>query len=145
MRPWPWLLVALAAATPLTAQGVPELADACVAGGDPTSRPWCTEIALGVQAAQGDVALLGSGGAAVFNADAAHAGLWSRQCAGLSTLSFGFSEQASLRGVLDGDRLTILVQGERVSCPLPLPGRHNAMNALAAAAACTLGPLRLQC
>jgi UDP-N-acetylmuramoyl-tripeptide--D-alanyl-D-alanine ligase len=92
----------------------------------------------GVATAKGEIFQgLGSGGVAVFNADDTHAGLWSRQCAGLSTLSFGFSEQASLRGVLDGDRLTICLQGERASCPLPLPGRHNAMNALAAAAACT--------
>jgi hypothetical protein len=65
MRHWPSLLAAVGAAAPLAAQGVGDVAELCAGAGDPADRAWCTEIALGVQAAQGDVALLSSGGAAL--------------------------------------------------------------------------------
>jgi UDP-N-acetylmuramoyl-tripeptide--D-alanyl-D-alanine ligase len=89
---------------------------------------------------------LEGGGTAVINADSEYAGLW-RQLAGDSrTLSFGLSEQAGVgasaieeRG-LAGSRFRLRTPGGSVTAELALPGIHNVINALAAAAAaCAVG------
>jgi hypothetical protein len=51
------LLCAVGAAAPLVGQE-----DACRTASDPSHAGWCREVALGLQAAQGDLALLNSGG-----------------------------------------------------------------------------------
>jgi UDP-N-acetylmuramate--alanine ligase len=60
--------------------------------------------------------------------------------AGGNVLTFGFSEGAAMRGgdfeaLADGCRFTVDFAGGRHDVRLRMPGRHNAMNALAAMAA----------
>ncbi len=81
-------------------------------------------------------------GVAVINADDAYAGLWLELAGSRTVLRFGRSEQAEVRVVgavehdAGGNQCFVLAtpQGE-VAISLPLPGRHNVSNALAAAAA----------
>jgi len=60
--------------------------------------------------------------------------------AGDHVMSFGFSDAAAIHGgdfqaLPDGGRLTVSVEGDQHAVRLRMPGRHNAMNALAAIAA----------
>ncbi len=79
-------------------------------------------------------------GVAIVNADSAFAPLWRRQAGSRDIVTFGFGPGADvgardLRGDATGQRFTLVcVQGE-VEVTLPLLGRHNVRNALAAAAA----------
>ncbi len=85
---------------------------------------------------------LANGGVAVVNADDPHAPLW-RQLAGTRRrLEFGLEAAAdvtvrpgSLEMDADGSRFVLLAPQGHLPVHLPLPGRHNVMNALAAAAA----------
>lgn len=96
-----------------------------------------TEVAR----AKGEIfAGLARDGVAVINADDAHASLWRELAAGRRILSFGFSAAADIRGQwqphgLGGQLILITPQGN-AALELPIPGEHNARNALAAAAAC---------
>ncbi|MFZ1387589.1 MAG: UDP-N-acetylmuramoyl-tripeptide--D-alanyl-D-alanine ligase [Thiolinea sp.] len=101
----------------------------------------------GVARAKGEIfAGLAEGGIAVINADDTYADYWH----GLNTerrlVSFGFADSADLRGELTVDNQLVIHQGaDSVSVRLKLLGRHNQLNALAAAAgASALGiPLAL--
>lgn len=101
----------------------------------------------GVARAKGEIfAGLAEGGIAVINADDTYADYWR----GLNTerrlLSFGFAANADLRGELTADNQLVIHRGaDSVSVRLKLLGRHNQLNALAAAAgASALGiPLAL--
>lgn len=90
----------------------------------------------GVARAKGEIfAGLAEGGIAVINADDTYADYWR----GLNTerrlLSFGFAANADLRGELTADKQLVIHQGaDSVSVRLKLLGRHNQLNALAAAA-----------
>lgn len=79
---------------------------------------------------------LAANGTAVINADDDYAGLW-RSLAGMhSIISFGMKSNAGVQGKLGTDKsLVISTPKGEVSVNLPLAGRHNAMNALAATAA----------
>ncbi len=83
---------------------------------------------------------LGEGGTAVINADDAHAELWRALAGGHRVITFALDSAADVRGqwwpqeVLRNTLEITTPEGE-VSVALPLPGRHNAMNALAATAA----------
>ncbi|MDD9815473.1 MAG: UDP-N-acetylmuramoyl-tripeptide--D-alanyl-D-alanine ligase [Gammaproteobacteria bacterium] len=85
---------------------------------------------------------LGEGGVAVLNADDAHFKLW-RGMAGkrFTVRSFGLDGRAradvhgDYRLYAGGSDLEVMVDGETFHTRLPLPGRHNVVNALAAAAA----------
>ena len=92
----------------------------------------------GVARAKGEIyAGLREGGCAIVNADDAFADLWRGLIApGLRQLDFGIDSPAAVRATVAGDG------GARIATPagdfelrLPLPGRHNLMNALAATAA----------
>jgi UDP-N-acetylmuramoyl-tripeptide--D-alanyl-D-alanine ligase len=77
-------------------------------------------------------------GIAIINRDDAHAGYWCEINTGHRILTFGFHPEADVRGIYgsnDKNLLTIHVreQGE-ATLTLPVPGEHNARNALAAAA-----------
>jgi UDP-N-acetylmuramoyl-tripeptide--D-alanyl-D-alanine ligase len=77
-------------------------------------------------------------GIAIINRDDPHADYWREINAGHHILTFGFHPEADVRGIYgsnDKDLLTIHVreQGE-ATLTLPVPGEHNARNALAAAA-----------
>lgn len=83
---------------------------------------------------------LGAGGVAVVNADDAYAGLWRRMAGRNPLLTFGIERAADVRAVVRQQGLTTLLSlwtpvGE-AELKLAVPGRHNARNALAAAAAC---------
>lgn len=79
-------------------------------------------------------------GCAVINADDRHVALWREMAAGRRILDFGIDQPAEVRAEVEllafGSRLRLVAGGSRVEFVLPVPGRHNAGNALAAASAC---------
>jgi UDP-N-acetylmuramoyl-tripeptide--D-alanyl-D-alanine ligase len=79
------------------------------------------------------------GGTAVINADDPFAGLWREMNAGRRALSFGLDQPADVRGRAEpkalGSMLAIEAPQGAIEVALAVPGRHNARNALAAAAA----------
>ena len=83
------------------------------------------------------------GGVAVINRDDAYAPLWQELAGDNAVLGFGFCEEADVRALQaqpyppespTGMRFTLQAQEGRQTVDLPLPGRHNVGNALAAAA-----------
>ncbi|MGK2952261.1 MAG: UDP-N-acetylmuramoyl-tripeptide--D-alanyl-D-alanine ligase [Thiobacillus sp.] len=81
---------------------------------------------------------LSDAGIAVFNADDAHAGLWRDANARRSVIDFGIHQPASVRGRYQsrdfGSALAVTLPHACLDIALQVPGEHNAMNALAAAA-----------
>jgi len=79
---------------------------------------------------------LASDGTAVIPADDPHASLWREMAAGRRVLAFGRGGEVS--GTAEplswGWRLHVRAPGEEAAFSLPLPGRHNVHNALAAIA-----------
>ncbi len=82
---------------------------------------------------------LTNAGIAVFNADDAHAWLWREFNAQRSIVDFGLRQPAAVRGRYQpsgfGSALTLSLPDADLDIALQVPGEHNAMNALAAAAA----------
>lgn len=78
-------------------------------------------------------------GIAIFNADDPHAWLWRDANARRSVVDFGLREPAAVRGhflpTLYGSALSIQLPNATLDVDLKVPGEHNVMNALAAAAA----------
>ncbi|MCL5061312.1 MAG: UDP-N-acetylmuramoyl-tripeptide--D-alanyl-D-alanine ligase [Candidatus Thermoplasmatota archaeon] len=78
-------------------------------------------------------------GIAVFNADDAHAWLWREANARRSVIDFGLKQPALVRGQYIpgpyGSTLTLVLPNAELRVELQVPGEHNVMNALAAAAA----------
>ncbi|WJW75012.1 UDP-N-acetylmuramoyl-tripeptide--D-alanyl-D-alanine ligase [Thiohalobacter sp. IOR34] len=94
----------------------------------------------GVAEAKGEIfAGLGPHGVAVINADDRFAPRWRALAAGHEILDFGLEAPAAVsadwRPVEAGSELRLRTPQGRVELRLPLPGRHNVMNALAATAA----------
>jgi UDP-N-acetylmuramoyl-tripeptide--D-alanyl-D-alanine ligase len=94
-----------------------------------------------VARAKGEIfAGLGDRGVAVINADDPNAPLWIDMNRDRRIVSFGFSPAAEVRGTWLphglGGQLELVTPLGTASIQLPLPGEHNARNALAAAAAC---------
>jgi len=94
----------------------------------------------GVAKAKGELFAALRDGVAVINADDAYAGLWKRLAGSNRIVSFGFAAHAEVRAedlhsTADGNRFTLLTPNGEAAVQLPLPGRHNIANALAAAAA----------
>jgi UDP-N-acetylmuramoyl-tripeptide--D-alanyl-D-alanine ligase len=94
-----------------------------------------------VARAKGEIfAGLDAHGTAVINADDPHADLWRELAAGRSVLGFGFAAAADVRGAWRehgfGGELELVTPLGTETFHLPVPGAHNAKNALAAAAAC---------
>ena len=93
----------------------------------------------GVAHAKGELfAGLGEDGIAIINADDAYADLW-RSMARCSQLSFGIDNAADVRACdirceHDSSRFTLEIPGGEAQVEMALAGRHNIMNALAAAA-----------
>ncbi|MDD3433450.1 MAG: UDP-N-acetylmuramoyl-tripeptide--D-alanyl-D-alanine ligase [Tepidiphilus sp.] len=75
-------------------------------------------------------------GTAVIPADDPYAILWRETAAGRRVLTFGRGGEISAvaQPLSEGWRLTVRARGEAVEFTLPLPGRHNVHNALAAMA-----------
>ncbi|MDT3707061.1 MAG: UDP-N-acetylmuramoyl-tripeptide--D-alanyl-D-alanine ligase [Thiobacillus sp.] len=82
---------------------------------------------------------LSDAGIAVFNADDAHARLWRDSNARRSIIDFGLRQSAAVRGDYQpagfGSALTLQLPNATLDITLQVPGEHNVMNALAAAAA----------
>jgi UDP-N-acetylmuramoyl-tripeptide--D-alanyl-D-alanine ligase len=82
-----------------------------------------------------------SAGTAVFNADSDYAPLWRELVGATRTLEFGFSAAAAVTArdieldAMAGSRFLLATDQGEIKISLPLPGRHNISNALAAAAA----------
>lgn len=92
---------------------------------------------------------LAAAGVAVFNADDAQSAVWQAQvdAAGQRPLRFAVNQPAEVRGTLTQQGLDFLLAlqtpaGE-AQLVLPVPGRHNAVNALAATAACLAAGIAL--
>jgi UDP-N-acetylmuramoyl-tripeptide--D-alanyl-D-alanine ligase len=91
----------------------------------------------GVARAKGEIYQgLSRDGVAVINADDKFAELWRELSAGHRSISFGLEKRADIgvRGMGDihGSELEVLTPLGEFHLSLPLPGRHNIMNALAA-------------
>lgn len=71
------------------------------------------------------------------NADDIYCAMWRELAGARQVLTFGLAQSADVRGryvaTEDGCRLRIMFAGDEIEVSLPVPGRHNAMNALAAA------------
>jgi UDP-N-acetylmuramoyl-tripeptide--D-alanyl-D-alanine ligase len=78
---------------------------------------------------------LKAGGAAIINADDRFAGYWRGLVEGRRVVDFGLHGSAAVTGVVEGDALTIRHEGKTQQVRLAVPGAHNRVNALAAAAA----------
>ncbi|MDO9220860.1 MAG: UDP-N-acetylmuramoyl-tripeptide--D-alanyl-D-alanine ligase, partial [Thiobacillus sp.] len=82
---------------------------------------------------------LNDAGIAVFNADDAHADLWRKQNAQRPVIDFGLAAPAKVRGRFEptafGSMLAVTLPSGTFDVALQVPGEHNVMNALAAAAA----------
>lgn len=90
---------------------------------------------------------LGKDGVAIINADDPHAGIWRELAAhgttARRTMSFGLDAAADVSAAIQrgdddnfGSRIALHTAMGDAEFELQLPGRHNALNALAAAAAC---------
>ncbi|MFH1817220.1 MAG: UDP-N-acetylmuramoyl-tripeptide--D-alanyl-D-alanine ligase [Pseudomonadota bacterium] len=81
---------------------------------------------------------LSDAGIAVFNADDPHAWLWREANAHRCVIDFGLKQSAAVRGHYQagdfGSTLTLTLPNATLDVALQVPGEHNAMNALAAAA-----------
>lgn len=94
----------------------------------------------GVARAKGEMFAALNAGIAIINADDAYAQLWGRMAGDNRIVSFGFAGHADVRAEdlaagPEGSRFTLLTPAGAAPVTLPLPGRHNVANALAAAAA----------
>ena len=99
----------------------------------------------GVARSKGELfSALDARGTAVINADDAYADLWRNLAGSARKLTFGLEAAADVRAEKiqpitlddgrDGSRFLLVTPGGRAEVTLPLPGRHNIANALAAAA-----------
>jgi UDP-N-acetylmuramoyl-tripeptide--D-alanyl-D-alanine ligase len=91
----------------------------------------------GVARAKGEIyGGLNPGGIAVVNADDVFAAYWLSINSKRRCLTFGLTNRADVQGVWqatnEGGELQVTTQETEVTIHLPVPGRHNAMNALAA-------------
>jgi UDP-N-acetylmuramoyl-tripeptide--D-alanyl-D-alanine ligase len=94
----------------------------------------------GVARAKGEVfARLGPQGVAIINADDRYAPLWRELAAHCRVVDFGLQAEAAVharwQGDVGGSHVTLGTPWGDTEFHLPLPGRHNVMNALAASAA----------
>jgi UDP-N-acetylmuramoyl-tripeptide--D-alanyl-D-alanine ligase len=94
----------------------------------------------GVARAKGELfARLGTQGVAIVNADDHYAPLWRELAAHCRIVEFGLQSEAAVRATWRGDvagsRVALVTPWGDAEFHLPLPGRHNVMNALAASAA----------
>ncbi|HTD29257.1 MAG TPA: UDP-N-acetylmuramoyl-tripeptide--D-alanyl-D-alanine ligase, partial [Xanthomonadaceae bacterium] len=95
---------------------------------------------LGVAQTKGAIyEALSNDGVAAINADDAFAPYFEKLAHGRRILRFGLDASAeitarAIRGASDGSRFEIVSPAGNAQIALPLPGRHNVMNALAATA-----------
>ena len=82
-------------------------------------------------------------GVAVINADDRYADYWLSCNKGRKTVTFGFDEQAEVKGELSYQGLLVQIATQQQLIKLPLLGHHNALNALAACATAMIMGLSL--
>ena len=108
---------------------------------------------LGIAQTKGAIyQALPADGVAVVNADDAFALYFSERLRGVQMIRFGIEAEADIsasdiHGGLQGSRFTLVTPEGEVEVALPLPGRHNVRNALAAAAMATAvgaGPAQIR-
>ena len=108
---------------------------------------------LGIAQTKGAIyQALPADGVAVVNADDAFALYFSERLRGVRMIRFGIEAEADIsardiHGGLQGSRFTMVTPEGEVEVALPLPGRHNVRNALAAAAMATAvgaGPAQIR-
>lgn len=95
----------------------------------------------GVARAKGEIySGLGDSGVAIINADDKYAAYWLDLCKSKHVMRFGIDNEADVKGKwiaeVSGGLLQISSGSESLDIHLKVPGKHNAMNALAAASAC---------
>ncbi len=93
----------------------------------------------GVARAKGELFAALDGGVAVVNADDTYAPLWRQLATRASVISFGLSAAADVQAQqiqsdASGSRFALRTPSGSASVNLPMPGRHNVLNALGAAA-----------
>ena len=90
----------------------------------------------GVAKAKGEIINgVRDGGTIVLNADDQYLDVWLEKSKHLNIMTFGFSDSATVKGEINEDHtLSVSVNDEVFSINLPLPGKHNAYNALASIA-----------
>ncbi len=96
----------------------------------------------GVAAAKGEIINgVKTTGIAVLNADDQYLDVWMKKAQHVKTITFGFSSSAQVHGkLLQNNVMSVNALGNVFEINLPLPGKHNACNALAViAVACELG------
>ena len=100
----------------------------------------------GVSRAKGEIFIgLGTQGIAVINADDTYADYWKGLNTDREIISFGIDGEANISGRLSSDGSLMISKGDKeVRVNLKLLGQHNAMNALAAAAAVTALGIELE-
>ncbi len=85
------------------------------------------------------LAALPPSGVAIVNADTPYQELWRSLCVGKTLLSFGFSPSADVvvdaQLAVESTSLRLITPAGELAVRLPLPGRHNALNAAAATCA----------
>lgn len=90
---------------------------------------------------------LPANGVAVINADDAYAGLWRGMAGGRPVRTFGIDNAADVSGKVRQHGLEIglelLAPEGEAALTLSIPGRHNARNAVAAAAACLAAGIQM--
>lgn len=95
------------------------------------------------------IAALPANGVAVVNADGGYQELWRELAAGRRLLRFGEHADADVRVLhqaqAEGARISLYTADGELDVPLRLAGRHNALNAAAAAAAALAAGVSLQC
>ncbi len=87
--------------------------------------------------AKGEIyAALPENGVAVINRDLPQRQRWSERASGKMVVYFGYQPEGDgLSGIVEmGQPFQLAFRGEQVKVDLPLPGKHNRLNALAAAA-----------
>ncbi|HUH38658.1 MAG TPA: UDP-N-acetylmuramoyl-tripeptide--D-alanyl-D-alanine ligase, partial [Spongiibacteraceae bacterium] len=104
----------------------------------------------GVARTKGEIySSLGPKGVAVINADAGYCSLWRNLAGARRQILFGLSESADVRATdlapdARGQGFMLHFEGRSAPVRLPLLGRHNVVNALAAAAAALAVGTRLE-
>ncbi|MDH5437151.1 MAG: UDP-N-acetylmuramoyl-tripeptide--D-alanyl-D-alanine ligase, partial [Gammaproteobacteria bacterium] len=93
----------------------------------------------GVAHAKGEIfGGLSANGVGIINADDAYADLWSGLLSRHKMICFGIEKDADVSAIWQGDArhsdVEIKVPGSEFKCVLPVPGKHNVMNALVATA-----------
>ena len=101
----------------------------------------------GAASANGEIfATMNSKGTAIINADDPCLSIWLSQLGKRPYLKFGFNSGADVQGhwhpQIHGGELTIASPWGQIHCQLNLIGKHNALNALAAASTCLMMGVR---